>query len=609
MQAGKPALLSPVSLTAVDPHAEYTRRLEERRKVAAFEDRRYRRIGNARLATGIVGAIMAWLVFGNAVLPFWWLAFPVAIFLALVLWHQYNANRLNDARRAVLFYECGLARLEDRWQGQGDAGERFRPADHLYADDLDIFGRGSMFELMSTARTVAGQETLAKWLLEPAEIGAVRDRQEAVEELRGRLDLRADLFLLGDAVRTPADTALLDGWGKAEPVEFTRALWFAAPAMAATAIALFVLYVFDVLRLWPFLVAVLVELGLIYALRPKVHRVTESVEQPAAALELVSAVLERFEREQFTSALLLRLAAGFEAADMPASRRIAQLERYVFRVEWTDNQFFAPIAAVLLWREQLAIRIERWRRENGARAGVWLSTVGELEALSALAGYAFEHPSDPFPELAKDGPLFAAEGLAHPLLKESAAVRNDVRLGPGVRLLIISGSNMSGKSTLLRAVGLNAALAMCGAPVRAARLATSALSVAASIRVLDSLQDGRSRFLAEITRMRRMMELAESGRALLFLIDELLSGTNSHDRRIGAEAILRGLLARGAIGMATTHDLALAAIADVLAPIAQNVHFADVLDEGKLTFDYRLHHGVVRRGNALELMRSVGLEV
>ncbi len=594
----------------MDPHAEYSRRLELRRQAAAREDRRYRRIGNARLATGIAGAIVAWLVFGNAVLPVWWLAFPVAIFLALVLWHQYNAIRLNDARRAVQFYERGLARLEGRWQGQGDAGDRFRPADHLYADDLDIFGRGSLFELLSTARTVMGQETLARWLLEPAQIGAVRERQEAVEELRGRLDLREDLFLLGDAaVRAQGDAALLEIWGKAEPVNFPRVLWFAAPALAAIAIGLLALYIADVLRLWPFLLTVLADLGFIYALRAKVNGVAEGVEEPARALDLVSAVLKRFEREHFSAALLSRLAAGFETAEMPASSRIAQLERYVVRLDWTHNQFFAPFGAVLLWREQLAMRIERWRSENGARAGTWLANVGELEALSALAGYAFEHPSDPFPELTEEGPLFAAEGLAHPLMKESAAVRNNVRLGPDLRLLMISGSNMSGKSTLLRAVGLNAVIAMCGAPVRAKRLAMSPLSVAASIRVVDSLQDGRSRFLAEITRMRRMMELAAKKSALLFLVDELLSGTNSHDRRIGAEAILRGLLARGAIGMATTHDLALAAIAEVLAPIAQNVHFADVLEGGKLIFDYCLREGVVRRSNALELMRSVGLEV
>jgi DNA mismatch repair ATPase MutS len=175
--------------------------------------------------------------------------------------------------------------------------------------------------------------------------------------------------------------------------------------------------------------------------------------------------------------------------------------------------------------------------------------------------------------------------------------------------LVISGSNMSGKSTLLRTVGTNAVLALAGAPVRAARLALSPLALGATLRVQDSLQDGASRFYAEITRLAQIVGLAAGERPLLFLLDEILAGTNSHDRRIGAEAIVRGLVARGAIGLVTTHDLALAAIADALAPAGENVHFADHLEDGRIAFDYLMHSGVVTKSNALELMRAVGLEV
>jgi DNA mismatch repair ATPase MutS len=207
------------------------------------------------------------------------------------------------------------------------------------------------------------------------------------------------------------------------------------------------------------------------------------------------------------------------------------------------------------------------------------------------------------------GGRFEAEGIAHPLMPESQAVRNNVELGGTQRLLIVSGSNMSGKSTLLRAVGLNTVLAWSGAPVRANRLRISPLHLGASIRVLDSLQDGRSRFYAEITRLREIVDLTQGGAAVLFLIDELLSGTNSHDRKIGAGAIFRTLVDRGALGLITTHDLALTAIAADLSGRAANVHFEDLLSEGKLHFDYRLRQGVVERSNALDLMRSVGLEV
>jgi hypothetical protein len=593
----------------VDPHTEYTRRLGDRRNVSTREEHRFRVIGTARLVTGILGVGVAWLALGQAIVSPWWLIAPAVVFLSLVLWHQLVFVRLSDARRAVQFYERGLARLEDRWQGQGEGGERFRTPDHAYADDLDILGKGSLYELLCTVRTPLAEEMLAEWLLEPGRMEAVEQRQHAVDELRPHLQLREDLFLVGDLMRRDVLPATLAAWGESEPIVFPRVLRVLAPLLAGVTIVLLILDLTDVLRLWPFLLALLVELMFIFALRKNVNRVSEAVEQPARALDLVAAVLRRFERERFELPHLQHLRAGFESVAAPASAHIDRLERYATRLDWAHNQFFLPIAALLLWREQLGMRIEDWRREHGRQVGVWLASVAELEVLCALAGYAWDHPADPFPELSPERALFEADGIAHPLMREQVAVRNDFTLGAGTNLLIVSGSNMSGKSTLLRAAGLNAVLALAGAPVRARRLRLSPLTVAASIRVVDSLADGRSRFLAEITRLRRMMDLARGDRALLFLIDELLSGTNSHDRRIGAEAILRGLVERGAIGLATTHDLALTAISESLSPLLKNVHFADVMTGGSLVFDYRLHDGVVRRSNALELMRSVGLEV
>jgi hypothetical protein len=591
----------------VDPHAEYTRRLAARRHVCAAEERLFHRIGTARLVTGIVGVAVVWLAIGQKLISPWWLIPPALLFLTLVLWHQFVFARLSNARRAVQFYECGIARLEDRWQGNGENGERFRTPDHVYADDLDVLGRGSLYELLCTVRTPMAEQMLAEWVLKPAGIEDVEQRQRAVAELRSRLELREDLFLAGDLARRDVRPAALMAWGKSEPVVFAGLLRMFAPVLAIATVLLLILDLTDLLPLWPFLGALLIELSIIFTLRKKVNHVAEAVEEPAHALDLVAAVLRRFEREQFDLPYLQRLRAGFEQASAPASQHIERLERYAARLDWAHNQFFLPIAAVLLWREQLALRIEDWRREHGRHVGAWLASVAELEVLCALAGYAFDHPSDPFPELASEGAAFEAEGIAHPLMRQ--AVPNDVMLGGGTALLIVSGSNMSGKSTLLRTIGLNAVLALAGAPVRARSLRLSPLSIAASIRVVDSLADGRSRFLAEITRLRRMMDLARGDRPLLFLIDELLSGTNSHDRRIGAEAILRGLVQRGAIGLATTHDLALTAISEALSPLAKNVHFADILSDGVLVFDYRLHEGVTGRSNALELMRSVGLEV
>jgi DNA mismatch repair ATPase MutS len=326
---------------------------------------------------------------------------------------------------------------------------------------------------------------------------------------------------------------------------------------------------------------------------------------------LFSELLERLEKERFNeSPLLDQLQHRLAASGLIASAEIARLRRLVSRLDWQRNVLFAPIGFAILWSPQIAMAIERWRASCGRHIREWIAGAGEFEALCSLAGYSYEHPADVFPELVdQPGGWFEAEGLGHPLIADAQCVRNDVRLGGEIRLLIVSGSNMSGKSTLLRAVGLNTVLAWAGAPVRAKGLKISPLRVGASIRVLDSLQDGRSRFYAEITRLHEIVALAEGARTVLFLVDELLSGTNSHDRRIGAGAIVRMLLDRGAMGMITTHDLALAQIAADLGGRATNVHFADSLENGRLHFDYRLLPGVVEHSNALDLMRSVGLEV
>jgi DNA mismatch repair ATPase MutS len=298
------------------------------------------------------------------------------------------------------------------------------------------------------------------------------------------------------------------------------------------------------------------------------------------------------------------------AEGLPASKQIARLHRLVELADSRKNMMFAPVAGVLLWGTQLAFAIEEWRRRSGPIVARWLAATGELEALSALAGYAYENPSDVFPEvLPEGGPVFEARGIAHPLIPEQRCVRNDVSLNADVRLLVVSGSNMSGKSTLLRTVGANAILALAGATVRARSLRLSPLAIGASIRIQDSLQAGSSRFYAEITRLRQIVDLTAGAIPVLFLLDELLHGTNSHDRRIGGEAVVKGLVRQGAIGLLTTHDLSLAHIAEALAPRARNVHFEDHIEGGRVAFDYRLRDGIVQKSNALELMRAVGLEV
>jgi hypothetical protein len=549
----------------------------------------------------------------------WWLLAPVALSIALAVVHELVERRRAEAARAMAYYERALARVEDRWAGSGSQGERFRDPKHLYADDLDLFGRGSLFELLSIARTAAGERLLASWLLSPGSRDEALARQAAVADLRPRLDLREDIALMGEEIRAAVDDRTIKEWGERPVIRFFPGARLVAPVIAAAAAVTLVLFLTGSLKLYPFLVAVLAELAFSMAVREPARRVSESVGTPARELELVGLLLARLERETFASGRLKELHAMLQVEGKPASQRIQVLRRLVHHLDNARNQFFGVIAAPLLWVPQFIMAIEAWRARCGPYAGEWIAAVGEFEALCSLASFAYERPSAVFPDLAEGSePVFDAAALVHPLIPPRDAVANDVSLGRAgggaaddpPRLWVVSGSNMSGKSTLLRAVGLNAVLAWAGAPVTAARLRVSRLDIGASMRVNDSLTDHRSRFYAEISRLREIMDLARAGRPTLFLLDELLSGTNSHDRRIGAEALIRGLVERGAIGLVTTHDLALADIVESFQGRAANVHFEDDLDEsGQIRFDYRLRAGVVTRSNALALMRAVGLDV
>jgi hypothetical protein len=589
-----------------EPRQEYARRIASWNARIAGGERTHLVVSNLRLAVAAFAALVGWLTV-NSDISAAWLFVPALCFVALVVVHARVLNRLERARRARVQYERGVHRLTGRWAGTGRSGARFLEG-HLYARDLDLFGRASLFELLDTARTEAGEETLAAWLRAGAPIDEVRARQAAVDELRPMLDFREELSVL--AAETPVGrTGVLAAWAGRAPAGFAPPVRFLFAACAIVTVVL-VTGAFtgavdaDALTAW-----ILVPSTIALVWRRRVKAVLANVDAPERDLELLSVLLERIEREPFTSPRLVSLRAALATGDVMPSRRIATLARLMSWLDSTRNQFFAPIALVLLLRSQLAVAIDRWHGSYGHAVGEWLRVVGELEALAALATYAYEHPADPFPTFVDD-PSFDATAMGHPLLDEASAVRNGVRLGgSGPRVLIVSGSNMSGKSTLLRAIGVNIVLAQAGAPVRAASVRLSPLSIGATLRVEDSLEAGQSRFYAEILRIRAIVELTRGPVPVLFLLDEILHGTNSYDRRIGAEAIIRALVGAGAIGLVTTHDLALTELVATLGASAANVHFEDRLENGVMVFDYRMRPGVVEHSNALALMRAIGLDV
>jgi len=603
-----------------DPRAEYTDRLGLYVQRIAIENRRHIYLGNAKLAAIAAELAGVWLVLARNLFAAYWLILPVAVYLILAAAHEFTLRRRDRAEVASDFYRRGLARIEDRWPGTGQPGERFRERKYLYADDLDIFGQGGLFELLSQARLPMGENLLAEWLCAPSDRETIEERQGLVAELREKVDLREYLAVTGDALRLRLAPESLAEWAEGSP-QLPSGPWRGvALALSLAALAAIVFLLTD--RIYtPLLMVLALEVTTRRWLRPRAEQVMRGVTCNAEGLLLFAQVLERFERENFASAKLRAMAAALRGEDTgrkPASQRIRELARIVY---WIDGEhsLLGHLAEVpFLYSVQVGYLAEAWRRRHGRELRAWAAAAGEMEALLSLAGYTYEHPQDPFPTFLSApvagineraaGPVFHGEDLGHPLIPADRCVRNSVSLDQDTRVLLVSGSNMSGKSTFLRTVGINAVLAMAGAPIRGKALQLSPLALGTRIRSGDSLQEGRSNFYTEILHIRRVFELMKQSKyPLLFLFDELLEGTNSKDRRIGAESLLEALLKNGAIGIVTTHDLALTEMGASMEKRLRNMHFADQVAGGEMVFDYQLRDGIVTKSNALELMRLVGL--
>lgn len=593
-------------MSATTPAEIYRARLAELQAARSRLTRSDRAFGIAKLLAATVAIVVAIWLARSRPSALGWALLPAATFVVLWVAHERLLRRraISDALQG--FYHRGLARLEDAWAGKGDDGLRFFDPHHPYARDLDLFGKGSLYELLSQATSAPGQYTLARWLMRPASVEEVAARQQAVRELTSRTDLRERLALAGSSIGASTPSHLVV-WAESRERVTPRSLpWFAIPLGVLWLVALFYWMATGTVA-WVALMSIVNAL-VSTRMAAGVKHAMENAMLLSPMLESVHEVLAVYETQTFQSPALIAITDALRSSGLTPSRAMRRLERTLQWLESADNIFIKLTNRFIFWSPLCIFAMERWRERHGPHMRAWLTSVGDFEALNSLAAFAYERPDCTYPTLQPGGPAFVAQALRHPLLPRSRAVANDLVLGRDAALVIISGPNMAGKSTLLRAIGLNTVLAQCGAPVSCASLELSPLTVGASIQVQDSLQSGLSRFYAEIQRLKQITELA-AAQPTLFLLDELLSGTNSHDRRVGTEALLRSLLQRKAIGLITTHDLALTEIAASLGSGVSNVHFGDRFSGGELHFDYKLTPGIANSTNALALMRSIGLEV
>ncbi|MGI8588950.1 MAG: MutS-related protein [Chloroflexia bacterium] len=622
MTAPAPSPVLPSRDTAPPLSAEETYRERSTGFAAQYAayDRRWNLVANIRLAVFIVAAAcLGWGLFnGPLALTLAGLALFV-VFVALVA-HHLSLGRLRH-RYAELrqINDEALMRLARDWNALPLRHTVSADPAHPYAADLDIFGHASLFHLLDTTGTYLGETTLRDWLLATAPPDAVRERQAAVAELAPQSDFRDELALRARILSGDRpDPEPFLAWAESEP-------WMAKrPGLLWTARI-------SVLLLWISIIAQLTGLlpgplwigfvilnwylrwGLARPLRPILNAVSERV----GAFRAYGDALEVLSTARFTAPMLRRIAADLSAGDLPAYQQMARLGRRANFVYPEDNLLNIPIQLFTLWDLHVAASLEAWQAVAGQRARGWLRALGEAEALSALSGRLFDNPDWTFPDFDPAALALDARALGHPLLPPTACVVNDVSVGPAGTFLLVTGSNMSGKSTLLRAIGVNIVLAGAGGPVFAASLDLPPVTLWTSMRIQDSLEQGVSYFMAELNRLKDVVDAARlahdgGGPRLFYLLDEILQGTNTAERQIAARRIISYLVAEGALGAVSTHDLTLADAPETAA-VAHPIHFTESFTSGPdgpaMTFDYKIRPGIATSTNALRLMEIVGLDL
>jgi MutS domain V len=588
---------------------EYSRRLQRREKQLANVIRRHRYLWMYFAGTAVATCFAVYLALVSHFIPLILVVFPVTAAAIIIRLLARNSRGHDRLQRVIRFYRLGMARLRGEWQGRGIQGAEFKKkGSNHYAADLNLFGRGSLFELLCTARTGIGQATLAGWLLQPAQGAEILARQEAVRELRDKLDFQEDWASVGSGLLDDVDSSSLREWAKGSPTNFPILSQVCAVVLPVCLVTLLALAVLGVsVAHWMLGAALILEGVLAGLYLRKTRDIAANIIRPSFELTLLGPLLKSVESGDFDSSLLKALQSQLTHLPTPPSRQIRTLSRLAFLMDLRQTDL-AIFLAPLLTSTNLAIRIERWRRRNQEALLSWLHALGQFEALLCLARHYHENREWVFPILRPGNPaLFHGRGLGHPLLDSGTRVIFDLDIG-GQRkqLVIVSGSNMSGKSTLLRSVGANAVLALAGSPVCARQLEISAFSIACSISVQDSLQDDRSRFQAEVERLKEVLDTARA-KSTLFLLDEMLGGTNSKDRLYGAQAVINELMGTGAIGIITTHDLALTEIGNQFDGRVSNVHFEEHYVEGEMRFDYKMLPGVLTRTNGVNVMAALGL--
>ncbi|HZK34241.1 MAG TPA: DNA mismatch repair protein MutS [Bacillota bacterium] len=603
----------------IDSKSEYKGRIEDLGSTLKNQKKKLNVFSNLRLFVFLLGfASGIYLYFSSeGYISYIVMAITLAVFIPLVMLHSRLKADKKKTQLLLRINEDSIKRTTGEWKDFKDGGEDFVDYEHAFTGDLDIFGRTSLFKWINTGLTYKGRRLLADWLKAPCDdIDEINKRQGAAKELAGRIDFRQEyqMAALLEEGRFTDPQPLFEWATKANDFYRGKTLIGIVSILPIITIAsLLAAFAGLISYLVPVLFLVL-QIGLMSLKYIDTNKIIGHIEPSIKSIGRYGKMLQAFEDESFTSDYLIQLQGQVaKTSEKAAYLHMRGLEKIMNRLMWRYSGLYLVVNILLLWDYKCIIGLEKWKRESGSHLEQWISVLSELEALNSIAILYCDHPDWTTPILKgnkEDGDEetgIAARQMGHPLLGGDR-VCNDLQMKGKGRVYLITGSNMSGKSTLLRTVGINLVLAYAGAPVCAEAFSLSMFKIYSSMRIRDDLDKNISSFYAELLRIKTIIEAAKGGDQVIFLLDEIFKGTNSRDRHTGASILIKQLSSEGAVGFVSTHDVELGALADENSKI-ENYHFKENYKKGQLYFDYKLHPGISNTRNAIYLMEMAGVTV
>jgi hypothetical protein len=596
-----------------NPSDKYLKRRDKYKLLLEKQKKQVNLISNLRLFDVLV-AIASFVFFyrsGDYSIAWGTMGIYILIFSYLVILHSKAIRRREFIVALYDVNDMSIKRLNEEWKDFKDRGEEFKDDNHPFSGDLDIFGKSSLFQWISTANTESGRRTLSRDLMYPGKnTEEIKSRQKAIKELSHRLWWRhrfsAEGLMVSGKLKGEEELLLWAGGSS----ELYNNPVFVLLLRLIPAITISTLIFSYILHIIPTIVPKLLLLAQFGALFIGAQRnsILGRVHGYKSNIRLYSKMLKYLEKNKFNSPYIKNLQTKLlNSKNENSSSQIARLERIVDSISNRGNMMFLPINVLLLWDYQCMVSLERWRRSSGKLIKNWIGTIGEMESLSSLAVIGHDHLDWVVPEFTEKPSVLRAKNLGHPLLTK-VQVRNDVDIEEPTKSLLITGSNMSGKSTYLRTAGINLVLAYAGAPVCATHMKCSIMNIHTCMRVSDNLDKNISSFYAELLRIRDIVHASKSNPQVFYLLDEIFKGTNSQDRHTGAKLVIKKLCENGAIGMVSTHDLELGELEKESKGEIRNYHFQECYENNEIKFDYKLRTGISTTRNAMYLIKMVGIE-